>query len=233
VLVAGFAFVCAAVDGGVRRKEVSGDRISVAILAMQEAWEDVHGVQADDGQISWYDLDAEPPALLELMALGLWDETPPHVQVLLGPAIRALQENVVWHNVVVAKGRDHGYRVLVGAPMFVLVLAEHLCELGHHIFVLLHDLLGRSWQRIVVVVPCGVARPYDKVDVVLDVVVNPLERLVDERIGRVAARRLCAVHACGPALAMACCLLRGAGIRLVVGVGVEICTTRSVPRLHG
>jgi hypothetical protein len=71
-------------------------------------------------------------------------------------------------------------------------------------------------------VPGGVARPYDEIDVLLDVVVYPLECLVDECVGRVAAGGLCAVYACGPALAMACCLGCGAGISLVEGIWVEV-----------
>jgi hypothetical protein len=117
--------------------------------------------------------------------------------------------------------------------MLVLVLSEYLCKFRDHIFVLLHDLLWCSWKRIVVVVPRRVARPYHKVDVVLDVIVDPLECLVDERIGRVAAGRLCAVYACRPALAMACCLFCGAGICLVEGIGMKVCMSLSVPRLHG
>lgn len=70
--------------------------------------------------------------------------------------------------------------------------------------------------------PRGVACPYYKVDVVLDVVVYPLERLIDERKWTVAARGLCTVDSCRPMSAMARCLLFGARVCLVEGVWVKI-----------
>lgn len=71
--------------------------------------------------------------------------------------------------------------------MFILVLPKDLCKFGHHELVLPDYLLWCTGKRVVIIVPRRVACPYNKVYVVLDVVVDPLERLVDERIRRVAA----------------------------------------------
>lgn len=67
-----------------------------------------------------------------------------------------------------------------------------------------------------------VASPDDKVYVVLDIVLDPFERLVDEGEGGVAGRRLCAVDTGGPMAAMAGGICSGARVRLVEGVGMEV-----------
>jgi hypothetical protein len=183
----------------------------------------LHGIQADDSKLSRDHLDREPSTLLELMPLGLWNEAAPDVEVLFGPLVRPAQEDVVGHDVVVAKGGHNGNDVVVDGRMVALRLAKDLCELVDEKFILADDLLLSAGNLLVVVVAGRVASPDDKVDVVLDVVVDPLERLVDKREGRVASRRLCAVDASRAALAVAGGVLGGARIGLVEGIGMEVC----------
>lgn len=183
----------------------------------------VHGVEAYSSQFPRNDLDGEPAALLELVSLRFGDKLAPDVEVAHGPRVWPAGEDVVRHNVVVAKSGHNGYHK-VTRPMARAGLAKDLDKLGDHKFVLVDNLLVRPRYLLVVVVAGRVAGPDDKVDLILDVVVYPLERLVDEGIGRVASRRLCAVDASRAALAMACGGGGGAGIRLVEGVGVEVCT---------
>jgi hypothetical protein len=157
------------------------------------------------------------------MSLGFGYEAAPNVQVVHGPGIWPAGEDVVRHDVVIAKRGYDGYDK-VGGSVTRAGLAKDLDKLGDHEPVLVDNLLVRSRYLLVIVVAGRVACPYDEVNFILDVVLDPLERLVDEGKGRVAACRLCAVDASGAALAMACCVGGGARVRLVEGVGVEICT---------
>lgn len=88
----------------------------------------------------------------------------------------------MWHYVVVTERRDHRYGPLIHLSMLVLILSKDLRKLGDHEFILLYNLLGCSRDRVVVIVPRRIACPYDKVNVILDIVVDPFERLVDQRI---------------------------------------------------
>lgn len=183
----------------------------------------IHGVQADSSQLAGDHLDREPSTLLELMSLCLGYESAPNVQVIHCPRIWAASEDVMRHNVVVAKSRHNGNDKIVG-PMARPGISKDLYKLRDHELVLVDNLIVCSRYLLVIVVARRVACPYDEVDFILDVVLYPLERLVDKGKRRVAARRLCAVDARGPSLAMACCIGCCAGICLVERVGVEVCT---------
>jgi hypothetical protein len=87
---------------------------------------------------------------------------------------------------------------------------------------LLYDLLLCPRYFLVIVVSRRVARPYNKVYIILDVVVYPLERLVDKREGRVAAGGFGAVDAGRAMFAVAGGVRCGARIRLVEWVWVEV-----------
>ena len=126
------------------------------------------------------------------------------------------------HYVVVAESRHDRYDKVMGAVAMATV-SKDVGKPRDHVLILLYDLLLRPRYVLVIVVSRRVARPYDKVDVVLDIVLDPLERLVNERIRRVAASRLCAVESSGPAFAVACCFSGGARICLVEWVRVEVC----------
>ncbi len=79
---------------------------------------------------------------------------------------------------------------MVGA--FVSI-SKHLVELAHEIAVLVEDLLLAPWKFLIIVVPCRVTSPDDKVDVVFKILFNPLEGRVDKGIWRVAVRCLGAI----------------------------------------
>lgn len=162
------------------------------------------------------------------MPLRLGYETPPYIQILHGPSVGPAEEDVMRHDVVVAEGRDNRDDVVFCRGMLVMVLSEDLGELGDHVLILAYDLPLCSGNFLVVVVPCRVARPDDKVYAVPDIVVDPLERLVDERVGRVAGGRLCAVYARGAMFAVASSVCCGARVCLVVGVRMKVCGRPSV-----
>lgn len=183
----------------------------------------LHGVQAYGGQFPRNHLDREPSSLLELMSLCLRYEATPDIQILGRPSIRPAREDVVRQYVVVAESRHDWYRKGI-CTTTVPALSKNLSELGHHVLVLLYDLLLRPRNRIVIVVSRRVASPYDEVYFVFQVVVYPFERLVDERKGRVAARRLCAVNAGRATLAMARRIRGGTRVCLVERVRMEVYT---------
>lgn len=95
-----------------------------------------HGVEADDCQPTRNYLDGEPTSLLKLMSLRLGDETPPNVQVLHGPPIGPTEEDVMGHDVVIAKGRHNRNDEIVGGRAGVSGLAKDVCKLGNHELVL-------------------------------------------------------------------------------------------------
>jgi hypothetical protein len=75
------------------------------------------------------------------MPLSLWYEVPPHVEILLSPAIWTRKKDVVWHDVVVAKRWDYGYDPLVSMAIVPLARSKDLFEFGDHELILLHNLL--------------------------------------------------------------------------------------------
>lgn len=75
---------------------------------------------------------------------------------------------------------------------------------------------------LVVVVAGGVAGPDDKVYLVFDVLVDEVERFVDEGKGAVAGSRFGAVDAGAALAAMAGRVRSGRRVRFVEGVGVEV-----------
>lgn len=156
------------------------------------------------------------------MSLRLGYKTAPDVQKLRRPPIWPACEDVVWQDVVVPESRYYGYREAVG-PVAVAALSKDVRKLGDHVLVLLHDLLLRPWDFVIVVVSRRVAGPYNKVYIVLDVVFNPLERLVDERKRGVASCGFCAIEASGSAFAMARSVGFCARICLVERVWVKVC----------
>jgi hypothetical protein len=85
-----------------------------------------------------------------------------------------------------------------------MLLSEDFCKLGDHVLILLYHLFLRSGYLLVIVVPGRVACPDDKIYIILDILVYPIECLVDESERRVAAGSLCAVYAGRPMLAMTC-----------------------------
>lgn len=83
----------------------------------------------------------------------------------------------MWKNVIVPERRhDRHDKIIVRVGIVdVVSLAKDLDKLGDDELVESNDLLVRSRVVLVVVVSRGIARPDDEVDVILDVVVDPLE----------------------------------------------------------
>jgi len=158
------------------------------------------------------------------MSLSLWYKTPPNVEILERPPVGPAEKDVVGHDIVVAEcGHDWDNEVVV-RRMMMIRLPKNLGELGDHELVLLYNLLLGTWYILIVVVASRVACPYYKVDVVLDVVVDPLKGLVGERVGRVAAGRLCTVDSSRAMLTVAGSARCSARVCFVEGVWVEVCS---------
>jgi len=158
------------------------------------------------------------------MSLRLWYEASPDIQVLHCPLIWAGQENVVRHDVVISKCRHDGYLEGLCGVLLVVAIPKDVGQLLHHELVLRDDLILGARQLLVVVVSCRVAGPHHKINVVGHIVLYPVHGRVDEGRGRVACRCFGAVVACRAIFAVACSLLLGARVCLVVGVGMEVCT---------
>jgi hypothetical protein len=86
----------------------------------------------------------------------------------------------VWHDVVVAKRWHNRNHIVIGTSPVLVRDAKYLPELVNQELILRYDLLLGTSVFLIVVVSRRVAGPDDKVDVVLDVVVDPSERLVDQ-----------------------------------------------------
>ena len=121
------------------------------------------------------------------MPLHFRNEAAPDVEILHRPLVRPLEEDVVRHNVVVAKGRHDGDHIVVGPSAVLVRHAKHLPKLLDQKFILAYDLLLRARMLLVVVVSRRVARPDDEVDIIPDIVLDPSECLIDQRKGGVAA----------------------------------------------
>ena len=164
------------------------------------------------------------------MPLRLGNEAPPYIEILDRPSVWAACEDIVWHDIVVSESGYYRYREAIRA-MALAALSKDFGEFRDHVFVLLDNLLLRPWYILVVVVSRRVARPYYEVYMVLYVVFYPLESLVDERKGRIAAGCFCAVQASGSMSAMARCIRFCARICLVKRVWMEVCVMQLVATL--
>lgn len=120
------------------------------------------------------------------MSLGLRYEAAPYVQVLHRPLVRSRKEDVVWHDIVVAKRWHNRYHIVVYSSAIFIRHTKHLTKLFDQKLVLTYDLLLRARMLLIVVVSRRVARPDHKIDIVLDIVVYPPKRLIDQREGRIA-----------------------------------------------
>lgn len=95
-------------------------------------------------------------------------------------------------NIIVAQGRDDwNFQGLV----CVADLAKYIQKLVRDESVRTQNLVLGSRDLFVAVMACRVARPYNKIDMILDVFLDPFECRVHEREGRVAIRGFCTVRA--------------------------------------
>ena len=121
------------------------------------------------------------------MPLCLRDEAAPDVQVLHCPLIWPLKEDIVRHDIIIAKRWHDGDHIVVDSSTVLIRQAKHLPKLLDQELVLTYDLFLRAHMLLVVVVSRRVARPDHKVDIVLDVVLDPFKGLIDQRKRRIAA----------------------------------------------
>ena len=191
------------------------------------AVEEVHGVDAEDGEPAGHDLDLEPAAELEAVALLLGDEVAPDVGVLPEPLVGPRAQDVVRQDVVVPKVGHHG-----DAQAGAALVGEQLGEPVGDPPVGPQHLVRVARQLLVAVVAGAVAGPDDEVDLVPEVGRDPVERRIHERVGRVAAGRLGAVDARGAAAPVAGAVLVRGRVRLVERVRVNVCGTAATHQSH-
>lgn len=91
------------------------------------------------------------------------------------------------HDVVIAKRWYNGDDIVADPSAILIRHPKHLGELLYQKLILAYDLLLRARVLLVVVVSRRIACPDYKVDIVLDIVLDPSERLVDQRIWRIAS----------------------------------------------
>ncbi len=149
--------------------------------------EEVKGVEADDGKLIRDDFDEEPSTSFKSMALLLRDKFAPDVGVTLSPSVGTLGEDVMREDIVVAEIGYDGYGEVVGGigVVDVVVLAKDVDELLDEHLIQPDDLGLTAWDEFVVVVTSGIAGPDDEVDGIFEMVVDPLERSIDQGEGRV------------------------------------------------
>jgi hypothetical protein len=169
------------------------------------------------------------------MSLRLGDKTLPDIQVFGRPLVRPTQEDVVRHDIIVAKSRhDRDLEVMLGIHMVLgAARSKHVCKFCDQQLILRNDLLLCSWYLLIIIVARRVAGPYDEVYAISQVLVDPFEGLVNQGEGGIAAGRLAAIHACRSSFAVASGICFGAGICLVEGVWVEIWSAVSVVAICG
>lgn len=155
MLVARFRCERAAINGGIAVKEE-------------------HGIEAKDDKLIGDDLGVEPATILELMALFFWDEGAPDVGVVYEPSVGAGDHDVVREKVVIAEcGHDRELQ----APC---VSRKGLVHFRGNDAIGTEHLLRVTGVVLVIVMAGIVARPDDKVNLVADVVANPVEGGIGE-----------------------------------------------------
>lgn len=115
-------------------------------------------------------------------------ELTPKILVFSCPYIWPFEENVVRKYIVVPeRWDDWNQEVVVGIVIIEpILLAPYLDELFHHKLVLRDDLVACAGYMFIIVMACTVPGPYNKVDLVLQVILDPLEGGIDKRVWRVA-----------------------------------------------
>ena len=130
----------------------------------------------------------------------------------------------MWKNVVVAKSWDDGdYEVVGGIGVIIIVcFAKDLDKLVHHEPVKLCDLFVCSRISFIIIMSSRVSRPHNKIDLVFQILFNPLESCVDKGQGRIATRDFGAIVSRGALAAMA--RLFRIRMNLVERIRVNVCT---------
>lgn len=122
------------------------------------------------------------------MPLLFRDELSPDVQILASPSVRTIGEGVVRKDVIVTKGRNNRHDEIVQRIRIVEVfgLPEDLKKFGNEQLILVDNLHVTSRNFLIIVVTGGVSSPDDEVNLVLDVIFDPVEGSVQQSDGTVA-----------------------------------------------
>lgn len=172
---------------------VAGLLAGVAVVVQGVGLEPVEGVDAEHNQLARDDLSEEVRSAVEGVHLLGGDEVSPDLVELSRLQRRAGGKQVVRVDVVVAQAGHDLHPAVEDGLLLLAVVHEGVDEVGHHPLVHVEDLCLRPRVGSVVVVADVVARPDDKVDVVLHVGAQPLQRGGVEVQRRVAAAHRVAV----------------------------------------
>jgi hypothetical protein len=178
--------------------------------------EEVESIQTEDGQFLRNYFDVKPTASLKAMPLLLRNEISPDITVGLEPLVGSSQEDVVREHVIVAKCGYYGDRKSVA------IFAEDFSELIHCPSVGAQHLTFVPRNLLIAVVPRRVSRPYHEVNVILEVLRDPLEGRVYKREGRIAIGGFGAVCTSGSLSTMAGRVLVSRRMNFVERIGMEI-----------
>ena len=162
---------------------------------------------------------------MKLMALLLGDKISPDIEVSRGPTIRPTKKDIMRKNIIVSKGRNYRNLEIIGrvGVVEVVVLAKDIDEARDEEAVLRKHLILATGDVFVVVMTRTVARPYDEIDAVGDIVFDPLERGIDQRNWAVAVAEFGTVRSGRSGATMTSSLLLGRCIVFVERIWVEIC----------
>ena len=83
----------------------------------------------------------------------------------------------MWQNVIIAKRRDDGYCECLSR---VFGSTKDLFKLLYDPSVGLEHLVRISRDVLIAIMSCGVARPDDEINIVLDIILYPLEGFIYE-----------------------------------------------------
>lgn len=141
----------------------------------------------------------------------LGDKLVPDFAVLLRPPVRTGLHDIMRHYIVIPESRNNGDGVLS---------AKDLGEFVHHELIQADDLICRAGIPLIIVMPCRVTSPDDKVNLVFKVVLNPAKCLVNEGNWRVAFSLFGAIVPGGALTSVAALFVGCSG--LVKGVWMKI-----------
>ena len=165
--------------------------------------EKVHGVETEDRQLFGDDFNVEPPSALKSMSLLFGNKSLPNGGEFFRPGIWSLEENVVWHHIIVPKCRYDRYLQVFRR---VFVVPENLNKFVHQHLVQPNNLISSSGDLIIRVVPGRIPSPDYEINIVFQIIMYPLKRSVDEGEGRIAIGIFGAVET-GIAFAPVTCLV--------------------------
>ena len=150
----------------------------------------IHCIQAKDGKFIRNNLHEIPASIFKLMPLKLRNKMFPDIIVCCSPLIWSRQENIMRQDVIITNSRNNRNLKIVARVRVICILwlSKHLIKFRNQQLILAYQLFLGADYTLVVIVSCRIARPYDKINFVLNILLYPGERCIDERYRAVAAR---------------------------------------------